>query len=102
MPAGVKRTAAWRVIRGVKRSVLAPRSDDVLPAEQCRSAVRFLNPPAALEAGASWPARYRLDNRSGVAWTSRGRSPVRLRCRWLTYRGEPFDAGQCLPLPRPV
>src|SRR5207248_10706526 len=65
-------------------------------------AVRYLNPPAALEACATFPARFRLTNRSGVAWTTRGQAPVRLRCRWLTYRGEPFDDGTLFPLPRPV
>lgn len=102
MLAGVKQTTAWRVIRGVKRGLLAPRSDARLPPEQCRSTVTHLNPPAALEAGAKYSARFRLENRSGVAWATAGAAPVRLRCRWLTYSGDPFPGETTYPLARAV
>jgi SAM-dependent methyltransferase len=102
MLAAIKATMAWRVARGLKRGLLDTRVDEPLPAEACRSAVTWLDLPAALEGASSFSAHLRLDNRSGVAWATAGRVPVRLRCRWLTYRGDPFDDGTLVPLPRPV
>lgn len=99
---GVKQTAAWRFARGLKRAVIAPRADALLPAGECRSAVHPITPPAALESGQVFPARFRLENRSGVAWTSSGHHPVRLRCRWLSYKDEPFGSEATFPLPTPV
>jgi SAM-dependent methyltransferase len=64
--------------------------------------VALVNPPAVLEAGAHFQARFRLENRAGVAWVTQGRHPVRLQTRWLTYRSEEFGPETTHALPRPA
>lgn len=96
-------TPLWRSVRGLKRSLAAPRHDGPLPADQLRGQLAWLNPPPAGEAKAVLDMRLRLENQAGVAWSSAGAAPVTVRCQWLTRLGEAFDAASTVvPLPRPL
>ncbi len=96
-------TVLWRSVRGLKRSLAAPRSDAPLAAEGCRGAVAWLNPPPSSEANAALDVRLRLENQSGIAWSSAGANPVTVRCQWRTRLGDAFDAAPTvLHLSRPL
>lgn len=96
-------TFLWRAVRGLKRSLAAPRLDRPFAADECRGSIAWLNPPPACEAKATLDLRLTLENRSGIAWSSAGSAPVTIRCQWQTRTAEPFDAAPTVaPLPRPL
>ncbi|QEL16038.1 class I SAM-dependent methyltransferase [Limnoglobus roseus] len=96
-------TLLWRSVRGLKRFLAAPRLDAPLSAEQCRGTIAWLNPPPACEAKAAVAVQLRLENQSGVTWSSAGSFPVTVRCQWITRSGEPFDAvPTVVRLPQPL
>ncbi|OWK36443.1 Methyltransferase [Fimbriiglobus ruber] len=102
MFAGLKQTAVWRLVRGAKRAVLAPRHDTSLVVDDCRATLTAVDPPIALEAGRSHHWRIRFENLGGTAWASAGSHPVQVVARWLTYTGQPFGNEHAVPLPSPV
>lgn len=85
----LKNTPAWRFVRGLKRLAAPPSA--TVGADHRRGRIEWTNAPPACETNARLDLRLRVENRSGVAWPSGGRSPTTIQARWLTRFGEPFD-----------
>src|SRR5262245_2902406 len=104
MIAGLRQTPLWQTLRAVNRRWLAPRNDGRLAPEDCRAKLTWLEPPAALEGGQTFIAQFRIENLGSEPWSSQGRHPVRLNCKWHTFGGEHFADGpeSEIPLPCPI
>lgn len=92
-------TPAWRALRAAKRRAAPPRPDALLPPEQTRGQLAFLEPPPALEPGRTHPWKLRVLNQSGEAWPA---GAVGVSLQWATHAGDRFGDARLVPLPAPA
>jgi SAM-dependent methyltransferase len=97
--AGLKQTAAWRLLRGVKRAILPPTASIHTPPTAWQGDVAVIDPPVGLEAGRKllWPLRIR--NTGPAPFPSRATA---VGGQWLTRHGKLIGEQVVHPLPCPV
>jgi SAM-dependent methyltransferase len=96
---GLKRTAGWRLLRGVKRALRPPTVSDQVPPSSWQGEVTILAPPVALEAGQKAPWPVRIKNTGPAAFPARSTAIVG---RWTSRLGELIGEPVVCPLLRPI
>jgi SAM-dependent methyltransferase len=93
--AGLRRTAAWKRLRSVKRFLVPPAPVERVEPDHFRGELAILQPPAALEARQIHPFPVRIRNTGPAAFPNGGVSVV---AQWHTRHGESFGKPTTLPL----
>ncbi|MFO0851159.1 MAG: class I SAM-dependent methyltransferase [Gemmataceae bacterium] len=99
---GLKQTALWKTLRGVKRALVPPGTAPLSAADFVGS-VAFVDPPVAVAAGRPAPWSVRVTNAGGQAWPAAGAHSVGLWAEWSTpHTGRPFGDRHQFPLPAAI
>jgi SAM-dependent methyltransferase len=96
---GLKQTAAWRLLRGVKRCLLPPTASPHTRPTAWQGDVAAIDPPVALEAGRKSPWPLRIRNTGPAAFPSR---ETAVFGQWMTRLGNPIGEPTIHSLPRPI